>query len=522
MTAIITNQFRLQNLQYTKRDIDSGVDRYYLAIGRAIDWPTDTNPPTPNIDPEDENAARLAMQSMKQIVDIANCVPRYNWTNGNTYVAYDDNDPTQNTKQYYVLNSEKNVYICLRAGTGASTVEPNGVDDGGSGVAGDRGSVAPSAGADGYVWKFLYTISASQSDKYLTNDFMPVFRDANVASNSTLGQIWDYNIINAGVGYSSAPTLAIEGNGTGATATATVAGGVITGITVTAVGSGYTYARVVITGGSPTTPAQIDPVLAPVSLGREIASIDVTNGGSGYTNGSLTLNIVGDGFDATATATVTSNTIQASPTINTAGYSYTNATVTPAETTAGTDAVLVPQFTAVKGGFGYDPVIDLQANYLMYNVVLTGAEGSGDFIPSNNYRQLMIIKNPLDRSVTQKAYTASTGTAMPFLDVAGGGTWAEDDLITGGSSGAKAYINYYDSANNYLYYTQTDDTGYTAFTDGESLSGAGTSTGTIAASGASNPSEIDNFSGRMVYLENRSPVSRAADQTEDIKLVVQF
>ena len=158
----------------------------------------------------------------------------------------------------------------------------------------------------------------------------------------------------------------------------------------------------------------------------------------------------------------------------------------------------------------------------MYNVVLTGAEGSGDFIPSNNYRQLMIIKNPLDRSATQKAYTASTGTAMPFLDVAGGGTWAEDDLITGGSSGAKAYINYYDSANNYLYYTQTDDTGYTAFTDGESLSGAGTSTGTIAASGASNPSEIDNFSGRMVYLENRSPVSRAADQTEDIKLVVQF
>ena len=26
----------------------------------------------------------------------------------------------------------------------------------------------------------------------------------------------------------------------------------------------------------------------------------------------------------------------------------------------------------------------------------------------------------------------------------------------------------------------------------------------------------------MVYLENRSPVSRATDQTEDIKLVVQF
>ena len=37
MTAIITNQFRLQNLQYSKRDIDDGVDKYYLAIGRSND-----------------------------------------------------------------------------------------------------------------------------------------------------------------------------------------------------------------------------------------------------------------------------------------------------------------------------------------------------------------------------------------------------------------------------------------------------------------------------------------------------
>ena len=158
----------------------------------------------------------------------------------------------------------------------------------------------------------------------------------------------------------------------------------------------------------------------------------------------------------------------------------------------------------------------------MFNVTLAGAEGSGDFIPSNNYRQLMIVKNPLDRSGTQKVFTDTTGTAMPFLDVDSGGTWAEDDIITGGSSGAQAYVDYYDSANQYLYYHQTEETGFGAFTDGETLTGAGASSGAVAASGASNPSEVDNFSGRMVYLENRSPVSRATDQTEDIKLVVQF
>ena len=157
----------------------------------------------------------------------------------------------------------------------------------------------------------------------------------------------------------------------------------------------------------------------------------------------------------------------------------------------------------------------------MFNVVLTGAEGSGDFVPGNDYRQLSIIKNPLDRSGTQVAFTDATGTAMPYLDVAGGGTWSNDDLITGGTSGAQAYVVYYDSANDYLYYVQDEDTGFDAFQDSEAVTGP-SSSGTIAASGASNPSEIDNFSGRMLYLENRAPVSRAADQTEDIKLVVQF
>ena len=73
MTAIITNQFRLQNLQYTKRDIDSGVDKYYLAVGRSQPWTTDTNPPTPDIDPKDEMEARLNMHSAKKFALCYNC-----------------------------------------------------------------------------------------------------------------------------------------------------------------------------------------------------------------------------------------------------------------------------------------------------------------------------------------------------------------------------------------------------------------------------------------------------------------
>lgn len=56
-----------------------------------------------------------------------------------------------------------------------------------------------------------------------------------------------------GSGYTSAPTVTINDTaGTGATATATVSGGVVTGFTVTAGGSGYVAPSVVITGGGGT------------------------------------------------------------------------------------------------------------------------------------------------------------------------------------------------------------------------------------------------------------------------------
>ena len=40
-------------------------------------------------------------------------------------------------------------------------------------------------------------------------------------------------------------------------------------------------------------------------------------------------------------------------------------------------------------------------------------------------------------------------------------------------------------------------------------------------SGYSNP-EIDADSGDILYIENRAPITRAADQTENIKLVIEF
>ena len=40
--------------------------------------------------------------------------------------------------------------------------------------------------------------------------------------------------------------------------------------------------------------------------------------------------------------------------------------------------------------------------------------------------------------------------------------------------------------------------------------------------GAVTGGDLERFSGDIIYVENRSPISRATDQIEDIKLIIEF
>ena len=105
------------------------------------------------------------------------------------------------------------------------------------------------------------------------------------------------------------------------------------------------------------------------------------------------------------------------------------------------------------------------------------------------------------------------------------GTFVIDEVITGGTSGAKGLVVAWDSTTRILKYIQTQWTGvttagdYTAFAVSEVVTGAGFATGTIAS--LTNP-EIAYYSGMSIYAEDRAPISRATDQTENIKLIVEF
>ena len=78
--------------------------------------------------------------------------------------------------RFFVITDEYNVYKCIRTGrdsSGAvvvSDVKPTGT----SATTLVETADSNAASGRGYIWKYMYTISASETIKFVTNDFIPV------------------------------------------------------------------------------------------------------------------------------------------------------------------------------------------------------------------------------------------------------------------------------------------------------------------------------------------------------------
>ena len=177
----------------------------------------------------------------------------------------------------------------------------------------------------------------------------------------------------------------------------------------------------------------------------------------------------------------------------------------------------------------------------MLNTSLEGTESanSGDITVANDFRKVCLIRDPKSggsaaTSSTLRATSAAVGSTSAL-------TFSVDEKISQASTGAVGKVVEWDPTNKILYYIQTrhNDEGVdtngnqTAFSGTNIITGANTSatltpattTGTVNSQTFSNgysSSEIDHGSGEIVYVENRAPITRAADQTENIKLIIEF
>lgn len=452
MAAIITTPFRVLNAENFKEDVAGS--NVYIGIGKSDVWSTttsdltDTTPFVPGDHRDAINEAHQQMIGMKKVAaaDVSHVVPRYDYADGLTFVAWDSDDSDIFDKKFYVITSEFKVYKLLKAGASVTSAQPV------------HTSEVPTAGADGYTWKYMYTVTTASSEKFLTTSYMPVKTLAespvlastavdfpqqssqiNSRAHANAAGIERIEVTAPGSSYETAPTVTITGDGTGATATAVVSGGAVTAVNVTAKGTDYTI-------------------------------VDITFSGGG-------------GADAAARAPV-------SP----------------------------------VNGHGTDPVGELGAFFVGVNTQLDGDE-SGDLTVGNDFRQVTIVKNPTNAAGA--LLSSDTLKGLKYLQLTSGSSTTNfviDQVIVGGTSGAKAYLAEISSTNKRLFYYQNSKTGFAPFQNGEGVTGTLPTGGsaTTHASAALVAAEYKKGSGQMIFLENRAPINRTASQIEDIKCIIEF
>jgi len=519
MPAIITDQLRIANARNFVDSVKNTNNSFYAFIGLPdatsfqSDW--NSNPPAPKDSFNDDNNYWDEMLALKKINagDVSQVVRKVEWLSGTTYDMWRNDITRDNPSQpsgafdiydsnYFVMNSEFKVYICLFNNAnpensyrgGPSLDEPNFTDL--------EPREAGSSG-DGYIWKYLYTIKPNQIIKFDSTNYIPVPEDwftnpsyAAVRENAkTSGQLKIVTIRNRGVGIGTA---------------------------------NVTYTRVPILGDGRGAEATVV-----VNNDSKIESVTVSNGGNGYSFGTLDLQTGG----------VPSGTIE--PVFN----------------------VIIPP----PGGHGADIFRELGAYNVLSYARFENDTQNPDFITGNQFAQVGIVKNPTNYN-SETILTIDKASAVYALKLVGTGyseaTFAPDSFVTqtvGLGSTAVGRVVSYDSQTGILKYWQDKRTAgfntngtqntnpvygfeqltFTASpTSGGSLqiiptigntlnidqqfTGVSTTInsrtyflGQEFNKGVSNP-ESQKYSGDILYVDNRPSVTRSASQKEDVKVILQF
>lgn len=526
MPSLVTKKFRIQNAKKLLESIALENSIYYMFIGKASSFTDDNNPPTPtNTIQAFEYDSYRDIIAMKRIQssDASLVIPRYNWTSGNVYKSYSDKDTTPyaetlsptSANTSYVYTDDNNVYRCIDNNRGgASTVKPTGT------------STAIITTSDGYRWKFLYKISTADALKFITTNFIPAKslteNDGStqwaVRTNAANGAIHHIVISSNGSNYLSiSNTIASVSNST----VLSLTGNISTSDDI------YRDSAIFISSGLGS--GQLRRINSYVGATKTItvngAFTTTPNTSSRYIIAPLVL-ILGDsgstpGTKATAYVSNCAGGQIRKITLVSNGLNYSTANVRIIAS-QGSGAVATA-IISPPNGHGYDPADELGASNIMLNVRVIGSEGNS-FPSNNNFRMIGVLKDPLLRSGDPA--TASTLDQCTKLGVAGvTGDFSADEIITGSSSSARGQFIRFDpdvgtrTGIVRVNRITTGGTGLT-FSPGETITGS--ISGKTAIVTSVDKAAVREYTGDILYVENRKPINRAQDQIEDLKIVVRF
>ena len=517
MSAIITDQLRILNAKNFVSIATSTANSYYAFVGlpNATDYSStwDTTPPAPKDSFDQENDYWDTMIALKKIGDgdIRQVVRKIPWSSGTTYDMYrHDITRTKTSKpsgstnlysaNYYIINSDYRVYICLQ--NGSSPENPEGRPSLDEPTFTDLEPRSAGNSGDGYIWKYLYTIKPSDIIKFDSINYIPVpkdwetnITDAAIRNNaSSSGQLKIITITNRGVGLGTAnvtfTNVPIKGDGFGAEATIVINNdSKIDSITVSKGGSGYTFGTVDLTPlsiPSDATKPTFDVIIPPkgghgYDIYRELGAYNVliysriendTENPDFITGNQIArIGIVENPQSYNSTTTLSLPKASSLYAVKLTGVGYSSAVFSP-------DSLITQTVglgsTAVGRVVSYDQTTGILKYWQDRSVAGFNTVGTSQTNPKYGFNL-----NRFTSSVSVGGTTVVVGTSH---------TLNIDTSFSGIST----------TINNKKYYF-----------------------GQEFVSGLSNP-EVKKYSGNIIYVDNRPSITRSSNQKEDIKVILQF
>ena len=519
MPALVTDKFRILNASNFVDSVETSSNSYYITVslpnpsitgfGRTSTW--NTNPPAP-IDSISHNshAGDVVLYGKKiSSANIRRIVRRIDWAAGNRYEMYRDDysilnpSPLTNASRlydanYYVMNSDYRVYVCIENGSDGTNVKGNISQDEPTFTdlepsrAGDSG--------DGYIWKYLFTISPSDIIKFDSTEYITVPNNWATSTDSQIrsiresgdssvnsNQIKTVYIESSGSNYSNGlgQEVDIIGDGTGGRVRVDVEGGKITNTVVTSGGKDYSYALVdlgSINSNTTGTSAKLVPVIPPSK---------------------------GHGYDVYSELGTDKVLVYARFDDSTKDFpidtSFAQVGIVKNPTAVGTDQTYTDntfsglyslKFSSITG----TPVVGEK----IQQVVSNGVGRAYGYVASWD-SETKVLKYFQDRSLF---YNQTTYDQQDYVGISTNGRVyafeSSANLVSGQSSSFNGSIDIGFSG------ISTNPTGSKLINLGVNFT-----------SGLASP-EINKGSGDLIYLDNRPSISRNSRQKEDIKVILEF
>jgi len=530
MSAIVTDQFRILNANNFVASVEDTNNSYYVFLGlanptgaeslvgfgRSTGWNTNTPAPTDSFAYRRHSGDTMMFGKKVSSANIRRIIRRVDWVSGNRYEIYRDDYSANNqspvTKSnrlydanYYVMNSDFKVYVCIDNGSSGTNLLGNVSQD--EPTFTDLEPSKAGNSGDGYKWKYIFTVSPSDIIKFDSTEFITVPNDWSSSTDSqirsvrengnsdvNLNQIKHVYIDNGGINYKNglSQEVNILGDGTGAKARIDVVGGTITNVTVSSGGNGYTYGIVDLDALNSNVPsngkAKLIPVIPP---GRG-------HGDDIYTELGTDKVIIYCRFDD-STKDFPSDTTFAQVGI------VKNPTKSGTATTYSDNTFSSLQSVKFVDSFSGTPEVGEKINQLLTISPNTGKIAKG-FVASFD-KETKVLKYFRDRSLyfnntvydhTDYVGITTAATIYQFESA------AASNNINGEKSGFSG-----DIAVNF--------SGISTNPTGNKL----INLGTRFQAGLSD-SEINKGSGQIIYLDNRPEIVRSTRQKEDIKIILEF